>query len=594
MLPVSSDFLTAINGPGRNFHAFTELIFNEGISASATASAGTNVDNVCDGLFRPTDYNSVGSIVKQPAPGWRGAAMSDNNGVITPEVITVSYAPSVSSKNLWVIARMANYPVNFTVEIKENNTWSTLANIVGNTSWFWFMRLDTVHNIQAFRLTITKISTNASTALITECGVINSMLLCDDDVTYETLLVEACSESRNPVGNVTSNELTVDINNENRWYNLTTANSPANMIKPGVKSIAHIGIQIPNGDFEFTILGTFYLTDWSAPSSTSIATMTANDRLMKMMDLPAQNKMPLQNVTVKALFEYLFTSIGLTQNDYEIDATLTRQISVGWIPADKVGAVLQSYSIAGMCNIFVSPDDKIRVVDLLASPNPVETISQDDQIISFDNDQGFSTIYSAVEVTYKTPRLADASQVLSIDNITIPTGDSVITQATFSNPVGTVAYASLPGSVNTQIVGLTYGTQSIDVEVSNTGAGDEIVSLVVYGNEIQSDGAVVHVQDDSLYSVWPDKVLSIENDFIQSKDEAQTYASSIIKLASNPQAIYRVSVRGNPALEVMDAIKVQGGDFIKVAQDITSIVLRQTLTYDGGLSGELLLRDPLV
>jgi hypothetical protein len=593
MQAVSDAYKVAINGSERAFKSMLEMFFNEGSVASASSSAGTGANEVCNGIYRPTDYNSVGSISILPSQGWRGAAVSNASGIITAESITVAYSVPVVSKHLWVVSRLSNYPVDFTVEIKENNAWTTVATVLANDKWYWFLQLLTEHTIQAFRLTVTKISTIGETALIIECGVINKIVFTDADVQYATLLTEVSSESKNPVGNVTANELTFDLNNEDGWYTVTNTGPLSGLINAGLKVRMHLGTLLADGNYEFVSWGTFYVVDWDAPTSDLKATIVANDKLLTLMAKPAQNKMPFKNVTVKSLFEQLFVSIGLTPSEYIIDNTLTRVISLGWIPAGSFGEALQEYSIAGLCAVFVDAHDTIRVVDLFKASLSVATLTEDNQLISFNNKQELASIYSSVNVNYKSPRLSDYTELVRIDNIVVPTGGLLISDITFSEPVGNVAYVVLSGAINGVVSSIKYGAQSIDVTVDNPGA-TETITLIINGQNIVGDGATSKVVDNNLYAVWPDRVLSITSDFIQTSSDATAYANSLIKLAADPQAFYSLDVRGNPSIELMDTLTIQSANSIKTAQDIAGVVIRQKLVYDGGLDGELLLRKPLV
>ncbi len=115
----------------------------------------------------------------------------------------------------------------------------------------------------------------------------------------------------------------------------------------------------------------------------------------------------------------------------------------------------------------------------------------------------------------------------------------------------------------------------------------------MYGKTIEADGSVIQVADPDLYAMWPDKILAIDNEFIQSASAASDYANSLISLAKDPQAFYRLQIRGNPAIELMDTITIAGGNSIKTTEDLLGVVIRQTLTYDGGLEGTQVLRKPL-
>jgi hypothetical protein len=255
--------------------------------------------------------------------------------------------------------------------------------------------------------------------------------------------------------------------------------------------------------------------------------------------------------------------------------------------------VLQAYCIAGLCAVYVTPADKIRVADLLATNTSVETFTQDNQIVDFKNPQDFTSVYPRIDVTYKTPRLSDSSQLVSLEGVSVPPGGTTLANIPFSGTVGVVTYSTLLGAINSTITGITYGTRSITVTLGNSGGSTETVTLSVFGKTIENDGAVIQVVDPTLYAMWPDRILQIDSDFIQSASAATTYANSLINLAKDPQAFYQLDVRGNPAIDLLDTLTIAAGTSIKTSGDLPGIVIRQTLSYDGGLEGTMVLRKPL-
>lgn len=596
MYSVSSDYLTAIGSPSRQITPLLEMFLNDDVAATTSTSDGSDASSIVKGTYRPIANTAVGSISLTATQGWRATATSASDGTISSQTVTVTYASTVTSEHIWLVGRLANYPVNFLVEMKVAGVWSTVANVVGNTSWYWFYTLGTAQNIDAVRLTVTKISTGNDKLLVYSFGLMNKVVFTSSDVMTASLIVEASSESHNPVGTITSNELDFELNNENGWFTITNGGPFSTLIKPGIKVRMHTGVLLPNGNFEYAPWGTFYITDWSAPSASVSATMVANDRLMSIMAKPAQNKLPITNTTVSGFFQYIFTSIGLTSSDYAIDSTLTMPITVAWMPDDSIGNILQSGTIAGMCAVFVGVDDKIYVKDLNTTAPSSLTLTQSDQILVFDNKQDFTSVYTSVQVSYKTPRLSDTSQLVSIPNTSLASGDTTLT-IPLGQSVGNIVNVTLDpttgSSVASYVTGISYGAISADITLHNPSASAESVTVTINGQTIEGDGATVTVIDDALYSIWPDRYLQIDSDYIQSNDAASDHANKLIKLASDPQAFYDMTVRGNPAIELLDTVTIQSASSIKTTADINAVVIRQQFTYDGSLSGSLLLRKPL-
>ena len=66
----------------------------------------------------------------------------------------------------------------------------------------------------------------------------------------------------------------------------------------------------------------------------------------------------------------------------------------------------------------------------------------------------------------------------------------------------------------------------------------------------------VREQDNDSVDKYDERVYSIDNDFVQSSDEAQSLALIIIHDFKDYGSILNIEIKGNPALQMGDAVTV--------------------------------------
>lgn len=402
----------------------------------------------------------------------------------------------------------------------------------------------------------------------------------DDDIVYISLLEENSVDYSNPIGRVSSNEATVSFNNSNRYFTPSNINSPYyNKLRPKVRIRPYLSLEVADNVFEEVPLGTFRAGDWNAPSSSAEATIVCWDRLNEIMELDVPLIRVQKNATVKTMFEMLFAKLGLNNNEYNVDNSLSQVILRGWLEDNSVRSALNSLCVAGNCNVIVDRHNVIRVRPNVVNQAHVTTLNDETQIEFGDNPQRFLDTYSTVKVKYKIPFLKDRELLLRIDDLVLPTGDTILSPLTFTNgPVMTVEEMRLMNAKNTRIVDINYGAWTASITLNNAGVS-EIVSLEIWGQPIGTVGAE-HVVTSA--GATFQKTITIENALIQSQDAANGFGSNLLQYVSDPTANFKFTLRGDPSIELNDVVKIL--DPADRIPDVNIIVTRHVLKYDGSLS----------
>lgn len=414
-----------------------------------------------------------------------------------------------------------------------------------------------------------------------------------DEIVSINLLEEANADADNPLGAISSNEITITFDNTSRDFTPTnTIGVYYGKLKPNVKVVPYLGLELPDTTFEYVPLGIFRTGDWSSPSSNLEATVTGYDKLYEIGDEDVPMLPVKLNTTIYGMFEMLFTTLGLTPSEYNIDSSLSQQIAIGWLPKGKVKEALQYLAVAGNCNVTTDRYGVIQVRNNFVLGDAVATITDGNQIITAENPQKYLDVYNSVKVNYKVPELKPQASLVKTESLLIPNGGVILSEIEFSSgPVATIDQVRLIGAINAVITSVEYGAWSMNVQIQNPGS-DEVVTLEVLGQAVDIISSTFTAQDTDAIVAWGAKKLEIDNQLIQGLDVARLYANSLLQYVTDPAVNFSLNIRGNPALEVGDIIQIQ--DTIDKIGTVDVIPVRINLDYDGALSATMQARKPIV
>jgi len=410
--------------------------------------------------------------------------------------------------------------------------------------------------------------------------------LTNTDIARIDWFEESQAEKDNPLGSVSANELTLTLKNSNNEFIANNAASPYySKLLPNLLVIPFLGLKLPDESYEYIRIGHYRTGDWLAPTDSLEASVICQDEMFNtgQQDMPQiPNK---QSTTIKEMFEIVFDSLGITIDNYIIDPTLTSEITLGWFSEGKVRDMLQSLAIGGACKVFATRYGELQVHNMYNVDSAVAILSDTDQIIKADMPEKYSKIYSAVSTTYKLPFIKASTQIVDIEEITIPNGGKTLTRQRFaSGPIGSIEQINLVGATNSEIASITFGAWDMTVEISNSGSSEDI-AIEVFGRSIETEDSEVVEQDGSLYAIVGEKTLNMTSDFIQTKARATAYTSSLLTLVKDTDAYITAIIRGNPALHLDDVITVDD-DTDKIGT-VDIVPIRFSYTFDGGLSGTI-------
>jgi len=183
--------------------------------------------------------------------GWWGSQLAGTGGVFaTPyPALTVTHLPR-PIHTLRVVGDTARveYPVDFEIKLYgPDDTLLKTETVTGNDQVSWSKTLDShVVDVAKQVLTITKWSHEGRQAKIIEFFTsIREVYETGDLVSIRLLEEREASQGSLPVGNISSNEITLALNNENKKFDVDNEQSPLkNLLKPNRRIQVWLGISL--------------------------------------------------------------------------------------------------------------------------------------------------------------------------------------------------------------------------------------------------------------------------------------------------------------------------------------------------------------
>ena len=425
---------------------------------------------------------------------------------------------------------------------------------------------------------------NAESRWLEQKVVIHFSGMTPLEVTKDNLLITTSileeSHSNNgasPFGGVTSNELTVELLNEDSIFSPTNVNSPYyGRMRRGVK-IEVLIRPVAEEEYDWDPLGVFYVTDWNATVTGLVATVTANDKLYSIFTGEIPDFIIRRNISHYLFYQEIFASLGLSA---DIDDSMTEVLKYAYIQSKHNNKdLLTTLGIGALADCFCKHDGTIKVHHLLAEQELRATITDADQLIEAKIEQSLTSGYDGAEVIYNIPQENELANVLNMSELNIPTGKKVVKDIALSKtPLVRLGYAKLTGAPNARIIAIKAIPTKVECTLENLDKDIPSASLDIFGNTLANNQLTLGDIGDNL--------LRVNNIYIQNIEYAQKVYSHLKAYINNLLPILEITVRGNPRFELCDKLQVISD---KYNLDYTGLIIKQTFDYDGGLSSTITL-----
>ncbi|WFA10326.1 hypothetical protein [Tissierella sp. Yu-01] len=348
MYPVTQEFKEKILLPDRKIYGRVEIdytdpfldnsieaIANENANISypeqTTDSVNKSIGKVAslDGSWKlDGTYHLYGSGIQL---GWWGKQFSDDNGFFIfpfPTLTVTFHSRVIHSLKVVGDEFRKEYPEDFKISLLNTNDEILYEETVTeNNQVNWSKEIDPVSQVSKMKLEIYKWNLPHRQAKILEFFTSVKGIYEGEEIISINLLEEIEGASgKTSIGNVSSNEITVTLRNDNtnnRPFDAGNTQSPLyEMLKPNRRIKAYIGIKKDNDDMELVPLGTFWSGDWDVNEKGVSAKVTGWDRLKFLSDTNYGTNGILENCALYDLAVDVLIDAGLNEGEFWIDDEL--------------------------------------------------------------------------------------------------------------------------------------------------------------------------------------------------------------------------------------------------------------------------------
>ena len=312
------------------------------------------------------------------------------------------------------------------------------------------------------------------------------------------------------------------------------------------------------------------------------ATFTAMDFLTWIYDMPIRNTIAMQNVTTDEVLANIFEQFGLAPTQYDL-ATGRNRIPFLFFEKEQqtAGDIIRPLMQAEMGMLWLDEQGIIKFRPRLEQPSEPVYYFDHDSINDLDTSEDDEIINHVIINTdvREVQEYQNVHSKVSSDNTlnVVPAGGSYIYPAQLSDPCLTIEEpdfgenagvswftAARPDGTDVPSgVTVTFSelkTNTYDITFSNSNGFDvNINQLYLWGQpgkKISLEPTVYDAYDDASVAKYEEKILTIDNNFIQSVDQAESLAYTLLDEYSEYNDIITIEVKGNPALQLSDIVDI--------------------------------------
>lgn len=613
---------------------YTSPFLDQSIEVSADRNANiSHPQQVADGL--EDTYGKIASLdgswildgtyVSAPISptkgqmGWWGNQLAGAGGVFTSPypTLTVTFNPR-PIRQLKVIGdnNRVEYPVDFIVNMYDDDGALVYTETVADNDKVDF-KLDyenDITQIAKMELVITKWSHEGRQAKIVELFTSIQETYEGDDLFSINLVEERdVSQSSLPVGNISSNEISISLYNRDRKFDAGKTDSPLyQLLKANRKIQAWLGTETDN-EVEWVPLGVFWSGDWDIPENDIYANTSGRDRLEQLRRSTYSNSTVEIDKSLYYLADKILQDAGLSIDEYEIDESL-HDIVIPYSYFERMSHREALRLIAEAClgQVYCDRNGEIIITteQVTSSGNIMPTLSVDNdlylwqengtdentymldegtlyltlrQLITADdyfskqNPIQWSAIANSVQVNALPLRpTVDLEEVYTGEEETIGAGQTQKLTIFYSETPCLDAVVAIDGATITDVTYYSWGAN-----VTVTSPVDSTYTITAMARPLKVQGQQTIVKEDAqsildngrIEYVYPD------NPLVQTRAQAQNIAEKLIGYYANPRSDLTLDWRGNPSWILGDIVSVL--DTNELAH---YAIVSQDITWDGALS----------
>lgn len=313
-----------------------------------------------------------------------------------------------------------------------------------------------------------------------------------------------------------------------------------------------------------------------------LATFTALDFLTQIFGMKIRNTIAMANVSTDVVLANIFTQFGLATDQYDL-APARNVIPFLFFERDQMtaGDVIRKLMEAEMGMLWLDEQGIIRFRPRLEQPSTPSYLFDSENIISLAT-SGDDEIINSVTITTDVRVLQEFQVVYSKDvgstqlNV-VPAGGTYVFSAELKDPClsievpvyGEVTDVSWftaddalgnPVSSGVSVISTELKTNTYEVTIQNTNPFSVNINQMELwgqpGKQVSVEPIIYENIETESVEKYEVQDLPIDNNFIQSVDQARSLALTILDEYSQYADIIEIEVKGNPAIQLSDIIEV--------------------------------------
>lgn len=430
----------------------------------------------------------------------------------------------------------------------------------------------------------------------------------DDETDYvESIEIDRYFE--NP-SSVVRAALDVVLNNVSGRFTPDGVSPIAADIRPARPIRVKLGFTFGSTEYVYVFYG--QISQNPRPSNNRSIQIFALDLMDIIADTLVESDTLLTDMRTDEILAYLLDLAGIDSTRYSLGTGATVIPYASFEKGAKVGNIIKKLVQAEGGVFWVDETGMFRFLSRDAwnqSPYNVSQIELTDDIVIAEDVPNVNDIINAVEVTARPRALQVQQPIWKLEGARqLAEGETVEIWATFTDPstdvfepAGNADYGSyflagvsaedLTGSMSHMVTISSFSTFSTSAKLTITNNADVpvfLTDLVIFGSPAKvTKELFVRAEDSDSIAEYGERLLQIENNYIQTKEWAYALAKMLVEDLKAYNSVKRLVIRGIPQLQLGDLVTRDGE---------TYTVTRVKTKIDGsnGLTQELTLNKKTV
>lgn len=409
------------------------------------------------------------------------------------------------------------------------------------------------------------------------------------DITEDVMSLDTLDETVSgtlPFGEVTYNELTIELDNISNKYTITNADSPyANKLLSGIPVKVTYLVETTPDVFVPVVGGVYYTDDWGINSGPSTATLTCYDYLSQVGYLPVTKFKVQTNITVYEAFTLVLAAANVPPGKCLISTKLAAtKLPYYWCSANDLRTCLSDLALMTQCVVFVDKYDTIHIEPLVSDATTDIILSDGTVVMTTKNEPSYSNVYSGVNIKYPAIIGTQVEQVYRSEEIVLQPGinqlSDIILQTT---PIILITGITVNAKERCNVVDYYYTDSTCSLTINNTSSTAQIVTITIEGQVLKTVENTFFTKQDA----GSNNILDLTLPIPCTIEYVQAYADSILSLFVSYIANIDVELIGYPIIDIHDRIYLDS--------DVSNLhatmqVVRVTHIFNNGMVTNAVIR----